>query len=318
MKKFLIKLGLFSLILFSILSAPVFLFSELLEDKKIFSIPPETEYLILGNSRPECALNDEFIDDAYNFSNSGEAYFYTYVKARELAENNNLKNIKAVFIQFTLADVSHVRDEWVWGQSHLQYNYPKYIHTFTINDYKILSKENLDGLVSVHFFQTGVRQLYNLLRFNFNEIREYYGGYFPNYKIYSKSPQHTEPLIQEKLNFHKIRLIELVQLFQSKNIPVYLISCPVHLSKWQIEKNYRSNEYLKRNGIKAEYLDFSNFPLPEDHFADRSHLNYYGAKKFSQFFNQLLKDGLLKERNKQYLINLKENQIKVNKVAKGT
>jgi hypothetical protein len=52
-----------------------------------------------------------------------------------------------------------------------------------------------------------------------------------------------------------------------------------------------------------EYLDFLKFPLKNAQFADPEHLNHKGAKVFSQWFNQLLKKGLLEKNNKQDFIN---------------
>lgn len=52
-----------------------------------------------------------------------------------------------------------------------------------------------------------------------------------------------------------------------------------------------------------EYLDFSKFPLDNSEFGDLEHLNYKGAKVFSNWFAQLLNKGILEKSNKQELIN---------------
>jgi hypothetical protein len=52
-----------------------------------------------------------------------------------------------------------------------------------------------------------------------------------------------------------------------------------------------------------EYLDFSKFPLSMEEYGDLEHLNEFGAKRFSIWFNKMIKDGLLEMDNKQKYIN---------------
>ena len=52
----------------------------------------------------------------------------------------------------------------------------------------------------------------------------------------------------------------------------------------------------------VEFLDFDKFPLQDDEYQDFGHLNYKGAKVFSQWFNELLKKGLLSKKNKSQFI----------------
>ncbi|MBQ0740337.1 hypothetical protein J9332_39270, partial [Aquimarina celericrescens] len=52
-----------------------------------------------------------------------------------------------------------------------------------------------------------------------------------------------------------------------------------------------------------EYLDFSNFPLSNSKYGDLGHLNYKGAKIFSEWFASLLLNELLEKENKQDYID---------------
>ena len=50
-----------------------------------------------------------------------------------------------------------------------------------------------------------------------------------------------------------------------------------------------------------------------DDYADLEHLNYKGAKKFSLFFDALLKKGLIQSSNPEQMVQdeiLKQNSIK--------
>jgi len=311
MKPFIIKFFGFTLTVFLILTVPVEIMDELTDAQDIFLIPNETEYLILGNSRPECALNTDFIDKAFNFSKSAEPYFYTLIKSKKLMEENDLDNLKAVFIQYSLVNVSKDRDAWIWDQSNLQSNYPKYYHVMTPKELKVLFQRNFEGLLAIHLSQTFIRQARNYFFRTPIERTKYYGSYRPNFKIYTPRPVRKTKLQLEDNSIHEKSLQQIIQLFNNVGIKVYLISCPIHPTKYQEEKDFPTHEYLKKNNIQAELLDFSNFPLSDDMFADRSHLNYFGAKEFSLFFNDLLKSGLLDKKNKQTFIDLQEKEIKI-------
>ncbi len=60
----------------------------------------------------------------------------------------------------------------------------------------------------------------------------------------------------------------------------------------------------------VELLDFVDFPMPNNGFADDAHLNEFGAERYSTFFNYLLENGLLQKINKQkYIDSLMSNSI---------
>ena len=74
-----------------------------------------------------------------------------------------------------------------------------------------------------------------------------------------------------------------------------LIRCPVHpkFAEFKNEKQYRS--ILDKRYKNVAFLDFVKFRLPNKEFADMEHLNYIGARRFSVFFDSIIKDELLNE-----------------------
>ena len=55
--------------------------------------------------------------------------------------------------------------------------------------------------------------------------------------------------------------------------------------------------------MNVEFLDFSKFPLENSEFGDLEHLNYKGAKVFSEWFNTIITKGVLLEYNPRETIN---------------
>jgi hypothetical protein len=77
MKLFLKKILIFPIPIILIFISIIYLLNKKIEHGKYFSIKPYTEYIVLGHSHPEHALNDSFIDRFENFLKSSESYFYT-------------------------------------------------------------------------------------------------------------------------------------------------------------------------------------------------------------------------------------------------
>ncbi|WP_460544648.1 hypothetical protein, partial [Echinicola sediminis] len=127
-----------------------------------------------------------------------------------------------------------------------------------------------------------------------------YRALFEKYKATQLPDENME--LQDN-SIHEESLLKTINLFKKKNIPVYLISCPVHPEVQKTEKSFQARNFLINNHIDVELLDFSHFPLSDSLFADPTHLNYHGAKKFSTFFNSLLREKFLEKDNKQVVID---------------
>jgi hypothetical protein len=53
----------------------------------------------------------------------------------------------------------------------------------------------------------------------------------------------------------------------------------------------------KRHFGDVKFLDFNNFPIKNDEFADFGHLNFKGALKYSTYINQRIITGMLNTGN---------------------
>lgn len=93
---------------------------------------------------------------------------------------------------------------------------------------------------------------------------------------------------------------------------VFLIRSPQHPLY-----EYRNNEaefsrIRERYFSDIKFLDFNNFPLKNDDFADFGHLNFKGALKFSAYINQRIMNGMLNTVNTASLSQLDNKTVSGN------
>jgi hypothetical protein len=53
-----------------------------------YRVDPKITTVFMGDSHPQCAVNDAFLPNARNFAQAAEASYYTYFKMKTLLENN--------------------------------------------------------------------------------------------------------------------------------------------------------------------------------------------------------------------------------------
>ena len=86
-------------------------------------------------------------------------------------------------------------------------------------------------------------------------------------------------------------------------MPVYLVRSPLHPKYEGLGNETLFRRLLNTEFRNAEFLDLKDYPLPDSDYGDLEHVNYRGAKKYSLFFNKLIKQGLLEKTDKQKFIN---------------
>lgn len=286
--------------------------SYYINKKAEFSFEKKTKYLVFGHSHPETAFNDSLISDFYNLAQSGESYFYTYQKAKEIFKQND--SIETVFIEFTNNQINEEMDLWIWGDKYINNRYPIYSSFMSVDDNKLLLKNNFEGFYNV-FSISSKNKFLRIIMNDFDFIEEV-GGY--NYLIRNKTDsllnnikevdkssftvfsKINEPEISE---FNLLYLSKLINLCDKNNIRVVLIRSPLHkkYSGYRNENVYQ--EILTTYFSDVEYLDLSKFFVPDEEFGDLEHLNYKGAQKFSIWFDNLIQNGLLKSPINQLKIN---------------
>ena len=147
-----------------------------------------------------------------------------------------------------------------------------------------------------------------------------WGGFYanPRQKVDSIIKSNEK---QKKLNSTKIVVDttnlpfvdKIASICKKRGIQLFLIRSPQHPKYAYCENEEQLQKILKTRYSQLFYLDFENFYLLNDDYADLEHLNYKGAKKFSLFFDALLKKGLIQSSNPEQMVQdeiLKQNSIK--------
>lgn len=276
-----------------------------LNKKAEFVIPNVSELAVFGHSHPECAFNTELISNFSNFASSGESYFYTYLKAKELLSQN--KQVETVFIEFSNDQINSNKNEWIWSDMHLSARYHTFSPFMRLKDHLLIFQNNKSGFLKYLHISTK-KNLKRVKSNQFNYSKKL--GRFRPLKDTTMVTYAEAQTLERSANFRSeiseaniSYLKELIYYLQLENKRIFLIRSPL-LKNNSFQKNeIQFNEILNNHFKSVEFLDFVNFPLHGSDFFDYGHLNVNGAEKFSKWFNELLEEDLLRKTNKQDFIN---------------
>ena len=309
MKRFLKDVLNFALcfILFSIvLSFTIYRFTY---PADYFKLPMEKEYVILGDSHTEFGLNVADVKFV-NLSQSGEIYLFSYHKLKKIFEKNN--HVKFVFVDFCNSQVDINQDSFLWSSdSYLTSRYSIYSPLFDFDDYKSIWSNNPKGLINAHLKST-YKGIYRVV-INDNIFGDnFIGGHQELSSILNDSLSINNKHISKEFHLSKSNLNNLdkiIQLCKVNNAKVYFIRTPLH-PKWEYLQNEKIFEYVRNKRFsQIDLLDFRNFPLKKNQFADFEHLNKKGSDRFSSFFYMLINQDLLSKSDKQGFIDRKIDEI---------
>ncbi len=315
MKKFVKKIFFFLLLLILVLGATTAITFIKINQSHNFKIDNKINKLILGHSHSEGALNDSLINETKNLSSSGEFYFYTFLKLKKIIKEN--KQIKTVFLEFTNNQIALDMETWAVSEEFNLNNLPKYTPVMDFADYKYIISTDPSS-----FLKASIVTFKSNLKFVLKNKRDFiihgrWGGFLPSKECFTDSLLNSQQVTKKSkmaiakttyvnLNF----VMKIVEFCNENDVKIYLIRSPQH--KKYIGRN-NEKQFCKIINDKFDniyFLDFNDFLLNDKDYRDLEHLNYKGAKKFSLFFDALLKKGLLKSSNPEQLV--KDEIVKYN------
>lgn len=240
---------------------------------------------ILGNSHPQCAINDTLLNQNYlNLSRSGEPLFYTTIKAQNLI--NKLK-ADTLIIEFENSAVYCI--SWVLDDDQLLDKYKRYFCLMTAKQHLFMFKNNFKKSLKTLFYLKPKDVL------NYNSIdggNRYLVRDFDSTKLNNFQIDRYNYIQKKYSSETQYANFESLKNLISNNPSTYFIitRMPLH-KKYNFFQNsvYFSyvNELAKYRNCR--YIDFNQFTaLPDSCFGDDEHLNYKGAKIFTPIFDSLL------------------------------
>lgn len=311
--KLFIKLSFFFIFLFLGFILLIMISSSFIEKKNAsFRLKNNTKYLVIGHSHPECAFNDSLIPNLKNISQSGESYFYNYLKIKPIIKEN--PSIDVVFIEFTNNQINESMNEWIWGDKYISNRFHKYSSYMNSYENLMLFRNNPSGYTNA--LSLSVRKKITRIFYNDLNFSTKIGGYLylkrdktdsiiNSMESFKQTPSLVLPVKKNISETNLSYLDALIKFSKKNNKKVFLIRSPQHKKYPGYSNEDKYMEIVKSRYIDIEYLDFSKFPLSNSKYGDLEHLNYKGAKTFSEWFSNLLNDGLMVKENKQGYINEK-------------
>ncbi|BFP42773.1 hypothetical protein FGF1_36180 [Flavobacteriaceae bacterium GF1] len=283
MKKFILLLLKFSTALVGVVTFLVIISALIGRSLFPFQIQEDKNILILGNSHPECAINDNEIDGVINLAQSGTAYFYDYLKLREFVNKNH--HIDTVILGYTYSDLKKEMDEWVTGEDKLKFKIRDYFILFNSKDYFALAFSNPVGVITntpqtiFYNLNAGIKGLPHMGGFKYlerNKLKE------AKERLKKQNTNETPFKIS---NYQGKYLKKIYAFCKERNITLILLSTPLHPMEVEYQKEMLQsyNNFASKNLPEALLINHSNFQLPESYYADLDHLNHKGARLYTQY-----------------------------------
>jgi hypothetical protein len=261
---------------------------ELIKSKINFKLKPLIETIIIGNSHTECAINDNLITGIKNLSRSGESYFYSYVKLKQILRKNH--SIKNVIIGFSNSEITMKSDSDIWSNESVS-RYCIYFPFMDSDEKKLIQNNNL-------LYYLKANSLY-LRKFLENEYKNQWGNLYEAGGFYMLKRILNDSLINEYIkkydsstfkqvysNYNLIYLDKIITLCKSKKINIVFIRTPFHVNYVGFVNEYKFQKLLREKYNNIIFWDFCNFKLEKSDFADLEHLNISGAEKFTKYLYQ--------------------------------
>ena len=308
--------------------------SRFISTRNYFNIPKNISSLVLGHSQSACSLKDSFLNGFYNLSENGEGYPYSYFKSKKILENN--AQIKNIFIEYTNNQLGEYANNRIYGE-YIDINVSKNIPVLTSN---FIFRAFWKNKNPIKIAKTLSQALTSNVSFILGEDSNYIESKWHNYEVPNRiyTPTNKISFFEDKftsfkskikkiaspLLFHDVEkkdviesinieyLKKLLEICNDNGVNLYFIRSPLPSGTTFANENL-FKETLKNEFKDVTFLDFKEFPLQNNKFADHLHLNRSGQKEFTLFFKRLIEEGVLCKSNPQDLINSKMINYQIDK-----
>lgn len=300
MKQFILRSILFLVLLIILVSVFVLGSDFWLKKRegKLLDLKDNITIVFSGDSNVEFSVNDNLVRNSVNIAQSGEAYLYSYAKIKALLKHN--KNIRTVLIGFSYHEIlKEKEDQLIFSDSYVIEKIKAYNYLLDKEDKYLILRKN-----SRSYFQGLFQSVYNNLLTCVKSYRsnepvkkiESFGGY-----VFSRRDKLNEDIrLQDSAGNDSFRIKEtergllqekylkmISDLCHDNSVRLILLNTPKHsYYSLRINEEIKNNWVSVRNTMPLDSLfDFSSFTLPDSCYGDITHLNYRGAKVFSEYLD---------------------------------
>lgn len=258
--------------------------------KKFYNLEKEITTLILGNSQIECSVNDSIFLNSINLASSADSYFYSYLKLRKFIDSN--KHVSRVILGFDIRYLWKSNERWYNGDA-LSHKFSIYADLFffddIINFIKIKPSGLIKGFLLIPFNNY---RILTPFRECVNFKNQGIGSFLQSKKLLTNN--HLKNLNRKVetdiSSIEKYYLEKVVKICEENDIEIILLTPPIHSKIISIEENLNyknaivSKDFVKKYFPKTKYFDYNSFFIENSGFRDPTHLNVFGANKFSKKF----------------------------------
>ena len=286
MSKFIVKIIIFSFVIVILLFVPLLCMRYYTSSIKII-LPTEKNILIVGNSHSECAINDLIFMRSINFSQSGRSIPFSYSVMKRILKDNN--HIDTVLLSVSSSTFSRYANNYDFKNERKFRSVLSKV-VFFADTPELISLSNFkgfyEGLFIDPFKLNALPHLSEILKGSYG----FYLGEFLHLERnkldedlkYNRWPEVVD--IDTTLIEYKY-LIKFKEFTDENKITLILINTP----KYQVEKTHdmpKFEELREKYLSDFNYVDFSNFRLPDYCYGDVTHLNFKGAEIFSRYLEE--------------------------------
>jgi hypothetical protein len=287
-------------------------------DREYFKLPSDIDTVILGDSYLMTGLIPEMRPGTLNGAMRAEILPYTCQKVRFVCDNN--PQIKNVVMSLSYLSLTQERIDSMRNLESVQYNSDSFFSLYDAPLKKITFVMNAGYLVSWFKYTLGIpleisKELGNFLRIILD--KQHY-EYYPFWGGFSIIPATTDDLdLEKRISAHfdttggeaEMSNI-LIDYFKSlnkycndKGIRLITVNTPkIPVYDTLVPEGYKMAlreivTEMKSKYSNYYYLDYTGLELDREYLRDADHLNYKGAKLFSELFYEKMETIIEGENN---------------------
>ncbi len=283
MKKYLYKLFAISTI-FLLLITTLLLVKAHIVKTIDWKLPQEKHILFMGASHVYHAIDDSMLESAVNLGKPSERYMYSYIKLQEILKVN--PQIDTIFLQCSSTDLWQDTDYKYHMLNEQSFYVKTYWPLYNKEEWQVFDNEPISVLNII------VSSVLNKREYSRNYVKESMGGFAP---LSISRGEMDSTTVTEDLEINHIKeygdygtsvnylyLRKFIELCNNKNIKLYLVYYPVYKPELFYDQSFCDTSREKYFS-DVEYLDYSHWPCSGRERMDAHHLNWQGAKLFTQF-----------------------------------